>query len=92
VPPDDDEDYVRGPGAMARRRAPVASYGPQPCPWADCPCTHTMGCVRGWQDSPDGASTRPCPVCRPVQAKIISDTALTRAQQQARLQRNKERR
>lgn len=47
-------DYVRGPGLRRPHRVPPPSssgHPPEPCPWPECRCTHTDGCVRGWIDA-----------------------------------------
>lgn len=43
------------------------------CPFRDCTCTHTAPCDRGWIDNDDGTSVRPCPTCRPEQARIVNE-------------------
>ena len=41
------------------------------CPFPDCVCTHTHGCVAGWIDKKDGPAS-PCGVCRPGLSEILA--------------------
>lgn len=41
------------------------------CSWAECRCSHTSPCYKGWIDSPDGTTTAPCPNCRPSLSGVL---------------------
>jgi MoaA/NifB/PqqE/SkfB family radical SAM enzyme len=43
------------------------------CPFRECQCTHTAPCDRGWIENSNG-TVRPCPTCRPEQARIVADS------------------
>lgn len=42
------------------------------CGRADCDCTHSGGCFKGWVDS-DAGPTQPCGRCRPWTARRVAD-------------------
>ena len=42
------------------------------CDWAECRCTHSGGCYRGWIDN-DGGNAVPCPNCRPGLSDLLHE-------------------
>jgi len=89
---DDVEDFRRGPGLKPPTRSsstPPRTPGPIPCPWSECRCTHTDGCVAGWLED-DNGHARPCPVCRTRQAAVLANPDLSHAAAMRRLQHPEE--